>query len=256
MSNGYWGSRFPLGNIVWSKIVFIMLAYRLACRRFINSIKRIFFPSKVVLQNAVWTRQVLMKWLNQGYDKLNIGGGPKDLKGFINIDFMAYPNVQRQVIANILDIAFIPDGSVSQVHSNHVIEHLSSIDLKNQIREWDRILKKEGLLTIRCPNALGAAYGFWFEPIIESQKDEFIRLGFPADEDFGNPADRWVHKDFFGLIHWFYGDAGNIGNQHLSRLTPSILHELLVAQGINVLKMTEPEAINIVVVARKGTPGS
>jgi SAM-dependent methyltransferase len=210
----------------------------------------------VTLQNTPLKRQELMKWLDQGYGKLNIGGGPKNLQGFINIDFVNYPNVQRQLVANIQDLAFIPDGCISQVHSNHVIEHLSNIDLKNQIREWDRILKKEGLLTIRCPNALGAAYGFWFEPIIETQKAEFIRLGFPADEDFGNLADRWIHKDLFGLVHWFYGDAGNIGNQHLSRLTPSIMLELLFAQGFSVLKMTEPEAINIVVVARKGTPGS
>jgi len=105
---------------------------------------------------------------------------------------------------------------------------------------------------MRCPNALGAAYGFWFEPIIESHKDEFVKLGFPADEDFGNRGDGWVHKDLFALIHWFYGDPGNRANQHLSRLTPSMLHGGLVAQGFNVLKMTEPEAINIAVVASKG----
>lgn len=254
MSNGYWGSRFPFENFICSKMIFFMLAYGLARRRFINSFKRLFSPSKVALQNTSSTRQVLMKWLDQGYEKLNMGGGPKNLEGFVNIDFVTYPNVQRQVIANILDLAFIPDGCVSQVHSNHVIEHLTNIDLINQICEWRRILKKDGLLTIRCPNVLGAAYGFWFEPIIESQKDEFIKLGFPVDEDFGNPADRWVHKDLFGLIHWFYGDAGNIANQHLSRLTPSMLHRLLVAQGFNVLKMTEPEAINIAVVARKVPP--
>jgi len=229
-----------------------MLSYGLFRRRFINRMKKIFCSSKVALQNTSSSRQVLMKWLDQGYGKLNIGGGPKNIEGFVNIDFVDYPNVQRQIVANILDLAFIPDACISQVHSNHFIEHLSNMEIINLFREWDRILIKEGLLTIRCPNALGAAYAFWFEPIIEDQKDDFIRLGFPSDEDFGNPADRWLHKDLFGLIHWFYGDAGNICNQHLSRLTPSILHELLVAQGFSVLKMTKPEAINIVVVARKG----
>lgn len=252
MSNGYWGSRFPFGNFICSKTVFIMLAYGLARRRFINRLKRIFSPPKGTLQNTSTTRQELIKWLNQGYDKLNVGGGPKDLKGFINIDFVTYPHVQRQVIANILDISFIPDGCFSQVHSNHVIEHFTHTELINQVKEWNRILKKEGLLTIRCPNALGAAYGFWFEPIIESQKDEFNKIGFPADEDFGNFADRWVYKDLFGIIHWFYGDVGNITNQHLSRITPSMLYDLLVIHGFNVIKMTKPEAINIVVVARKG----
>ena len=252
MANGYWGSRFPFENFICSKMVFIMLAYGLARRRFINRLKGIFVPPKVTLQNTPLTRQALMKWLDQGYDKLNMGGGSKDLNGFINIDFIACPDVQRQVIANILDIAFIPDGCASQVHSNHVVEHLSNVDLANQIREWHRILKEDGLLTIRCPNVLGAAYGFWFEPIIESKRDEFVKLGFPSDENFGNSEDRWIYKDFFGLIHWLYGDAGNITNQHLSQVTPSMLHNLLVNGGFSVLKMTEPEAINIVVVARKG----
>jgi hypothetical protein len=228
-----------------------MLAFGLARRRFINCIRRIFSPPKVPSKNTSLIQQELMEWLNQGYDKLNIGGGPKNLEGFVNIDFMNYPNVQRQVVANILDLSFLPDECVSQVHSNHVIEHLTNIDLITQIRNWYRILKKDGLLTIRCPNALGAAYGFWFEPVVESCKDEFIKLGFPLDEDFGNPADRWIHKDFFGLIHWLYGDTGNVGNEHLSHLTPSILHALLVSNGFNIVKMTEPEAINIAVVAVK-----
>jgi SAM-dependent methyltransferase len=228
-----------------------MLAYRKAQCRFRNRLKRIFSPEKAVLQNTPFTRQDFKKWLDQGYDKLNIGGGPKNLQGFVNIDFVKYPDAQRQVVANILDLAFIPDACVSHVHSNHLIEHLTNADLVKQIREWRRILKREGLLTVRCPSALGAAYGFWFEPVIESGRDEFVELGFPADENFGNPEDQWVHKDFFGLVHWFYGDPGNIVNQHLNQVTPSLLHDLLVAQGFNVLKMTEPEAINIVVVARK-----
>lgn len=251
MSYGQWGSRFPVGNIICSKMIFTMLECRLVWLRFYNSLKRIFFPPKVVLKNTSSTQLSLMRWLDQGYNKLNIGGGRKNLEGYINIDFVDYPNVQRQVIANILDNVFIPDQCAAQIHSNHVIEHLTREDIINQLREWYRILKDGGLLTIRCPNALGVAYGFWFEPIIENQKEEFIKLGFPADENFGNPDDRWFHKDFFGLIHWFYGDIGNITNQHPIRITPSMLYNLLVDQGFDILKMTEPEAINIVVVARK-----
>lgn len=252
MANGYWG-RFPLGNIFCSKIIFLMLKYRLIQLRFYNNYKRIFYKPKVASCNTISTRQDLMKWLNQGYNKINIGGGSKNIDGFVNIDFVIHPNVQRQVTANILDISFIPDESISHIHSNHLIEHLTEIDLKNQLREWYRILKRDGLISIRCPNTLGVAYGFWFDPIIESEKEEFIKFGFPADEDFGNTADKWVYKDFFGLVHWLYGDMGNIANQHLSRITPSMLRRLLVTQGFNVLKMTEPEAINIVVVAYKGS---
>lgn len=256
MSNGYWGSKFPLGNLLCSKLIFILLAYRLTSRRLINALKQRLSPKNAIQRDTEAARRMFVHFFEMGYDKLNVGGGPKNLDGFVNIDFFCYPNVQRQIVADILDMAFIPDGCISQVHSNHVIEHVSKIDIVNQIRIWNRILKKGGLLTLRCPNALGAAYGFWFEPFIETQKEIFVQLGFPRDEDFGNASDRWVYKDFFGLVHWLYGDPGNAGNQHLNQLTPTALYHLLRKGGFDILKTAEPEALNIVVVARKATPAS
>jgi hypothetical protein len=155
------------------------------------------------------------------------------------------------VVANILDLSFVPDACVSQVHTNHVVEHLTGEELRIQLRQWHRILKPSGRVTLRCPNALGGAYGFWFEPVIETGKADFVALGFPQDEDFGNPKDRWVHKDLFGLVHWFYGDVGNIENQHLSILTPKNLMSLLTEAHFELLKVAESEAMNIVIVAQK-----
>jgi hypothetical protein len=193
----------------------------------------------------------LEKWFRQGYDGLNIGGGPKNLAGFVNIDFVDYPNVDRAIIADITDLSFVPDGCVSRIHSNHVIEHLSGEQLHRQFSEYFRILKSNGRITLRCPNALGAAYGFWHEPILEDGREEFVSLGFPKDEDFGNSADGWMHEDLFGLLHWFYGDVGNPQNEHLSLITPSKIVNYLKSAGFAVEKMTEPEAVNIVVIARK-----
>jgi len=128
---------------------------------------------------------------------------------------------------------------------------LTKEQLEHQLKEYHRVLKDDGVLSIRCPNALGAAYGFWLEPILEQERDEFIACGFPADEAFGNPADKWMHKDLFGLLHWLYGDVGNIQNQHLNIITPSMIKSSVVEAGFNILKMANPEAVNIVIVARK-----
>ena len=232
-----------------------MLGYRRKSRKVINKVKWRFSNKKVVTLNSQETYRTFKLWLDQGYDKINVGGGIKELNGFINIDFQMCPTVQRQVVANILDLSFIPDNCISQVHSNHVIEHLTLDQLSSQIRAWHRVLRPDGLLSIRCPNALGAAYGFWFEPVIEGRREEFLRLGFPSDEDFSNPADRWVHRDFFALLHWFYGDSGSIVNEHNCIVTPTFLKELLVKESFCVLKMTEPEALNIGLVARKTGTG-
>jgi SAM-dependent methyltransferase len=197
------------------------------------------------------SRDRLQVWLKSGYNKLNIGGGPKNLSGFVNLDFVAFAGVERQVIADIRDLSFIPDGTISHIHSNHVIEHLSPEELHIQLTQWYRVLKEEGIVSIRCPNALGVAFGFWFPPVSEEARAEFLRLGYPADEDFCT-ADGWMHKDVFGTLYWFYADPGNIRNQHLSIVTPSILKTGLERAGFQIARMSAPESVNLVVVAAKG----
>jgi SAM-dependent methyltransferase len=193
----------------------------------------------------------LRAWLDKGYDKINLGGGRKTLSNFVNIDFLHHSSAQREIVANILDLSFVPSASLSHVHSNHVIEHLTDSDIVKQFEQYYRILKPGGIITIRCPNALGVAFGFWFKPIIESEKQHYIKVGFPPDEDFGNPLDTWFHKDFYGFLHWIFGDAGNVENQHLSIITPTKMMSWLRTNGFELLAISEPEAANLVVVARK-----
>ncbi len=251
MSKGLWGSRFPIDNLLCSGFVFAAVWYRITTRRCYNSIRQALRPRAVRVLNDDTTAIALKHWLDQGYDKLNIGGGRKNLDGFINIDFVSHANVEREVIANILDLAFVPDAIASHIHSNHVIEHLTEAQFRHQLREYYRILQDNGLISIRCPNALGAAYGFWFPAVLEQERDEFVSSGFPRDEDFGNPKDRWAYKDLFGLLHWFYGDMGYIGDQHLNIIIPSKLKAYLEEAGFKVIKMAEPEALNTVVIACK-----
>jgi SAM-dependent methyltransferase len=183
-----------------------------------------------------------------GNDKLNIGGGSVRLKGFINIDFVEYPGLE--IVANLLDMSFIPDNSISHIHSNHFIEHLTQEQLLTQLREYCRILKPGGLVTIRCPNALGASYGFWFPVEPEGDREQFLKIGYPADEYFHDPAAGWYHHDLLGLIHYFYADLGSVDNQHFNIITPTKLRTAVESSGLTVLKMGNPEATNIVMVAK------
>jgi len=247
VAHGSWGGRLPLVNYIASQAFFMAARWRMFSKRVHNRQRR----SVVVLDNGAEARTELRRFLDAGYDKLNVGGGPKNLSGFVNIDFARFPQVERQVVANILDLSFIESERVAQVHSNHVLEHLSRAEIESQLREYHRILKPEGVLSIRCPNALGVAYGFWFEPVLESDSDEFIRLGFPSDESLADPADKWAHRDLYATLHWFYGDPGNIENQHLTLVTPTLIRKLLADAGFEIIKSAEPEALNIVVVARK-----
>lgn len=251
MANGYWGSRLPISNLLCTKFIFTAVQWRIATRRVRNAVRRFLGSDGERLVNGACAAETLNRWLELGYEKLNMGGGRKNLNGFVNIDFVYFEGVERQVVANIEDLSFIPNACISHIHTNHVLEHFSQEQLEYQLKEYHRILRDKGVLSVRCPNALGVALGFWLGLVLEEDHREFVALGFPEDEDFGNPADRWVERDFFGLLHWLYGDMGNARNQHLTVITPSKIERSIVRAGFDILRMTRPEAANIVVVARK-----
>ena len=255
MAYGLWGSRFPVANLVVSRLFFGAVRLGLFSRRMTNRLRAGLGPAELQMTNGPQTKAALGRLLALGYDRLNIGGGSKNLSGYINIDFASLPGVERKVQANILDLSFVPDLCATVIHSNHVVEHLTHAQFRQQLKEYYRILKPGGRLSIRCPNALGAAYGFWFRPVIEEDRERFLALGYPEDDDFGSSADTWMHHDVLGLMHWFYGDAGNVRNQHLNLITPTRLRHYLESSNFRILLTNEPEAINLVAIAEKD-PGS
>ena len=251
MAYGRWGSRIPLGNLLFTWLILFGIKWRIASRRLLNAFRAMFSAQPVTTASRESPAAQLAHWLGAGYDRLNIGGGPKNLAGFVNLDFVAHPDVEREICANILDLSFVPSACAAQVHSNHVIEHLSREQIASQLDEYFRILRPGGLLTLRCPNALGVVYAFFFDPVHETDREAFLSIGYPSDDDFANPQDAWLHKDFYGMLHWLYGDPGNIANQHLSQLTPSCLSQLVDTAGFALLRTSAPEAINLVIAARK-----
>jgi len=251
MSFGFWGSRFPIGNLASSTLIACLMYRRIGWLRLRNRFAKQHRSKEAQIKRGPELEKELRTWLDKGYDKINLGGGRKNLADFLNIDFLPHSSAHREVVANILDLSFVPSESLSHVHSNHVIEHLTDSDIVKQFEQYHRILKPQGIITIRCPSALGVAFGLWFKPIIEKDKQGFVDLGFPPDEDFGNPLDGWFHKDLYGFLHWIFGDVGNIENQHLSSVTPTKMMSWLRTNGFELLAISEPESANLVVVARK-----
>ena len=246
------GGRSPV-NRMMTGLMFACIRWRSFSLRFKNKIKSVIKKKNYALCNDNHLAAEKFKhFKNQGFDKVNIGGGDKNLKGFINVDFLSHPGVEREIQANIEDLSFIPDESLAQIHSNHVVEHISPEAFEKQLVQYFRILNPKGLLTIRCPNALGVCYGFWFGRVPEVGQEEFIGLGFPEDEDFCNPLDGWYHKNFYGFLHWIFGDVGNLANQHLNIFTPSTIKKHIVKAGFDIIKISEPESSSIILIARKG----
>lgn len=80
--------------------------------------------------------------------KLHLGCGSNLLEGYVNID-KYYPHADRVMDVVKLDY---PDGSVEEIFTSHMIEHVPLSDFLLMLREWKRVLKSNGRLVIRCPN--------------------------------------------------------------------------------------------------------
>lgn len=250
LKKNYFG-RYPFLNILVSKAVFRTLAHRR--KRLLKKARR---RSRDHIhtepRNDEGQKERVQELLDRGYERINIGGGNKNLNGYFNVDFIEHPRLEvPELIANIRDLSFIPDESMRRIHSNHVVEHLEQEQFEDQLEQYKRILQPDGIISIRCPNVLGASYGFFFGHVPEDDREGFVELGFPEDEDFQNPKDDWYVGDLYGLFHWFYAFPGFVENQHLNRFTPTLMQRTLEAKGYELLKMSRPEAAQLVVIARK-----
>jgi predicted SAM-dependent methyltransferase len=90
--------------------------------------------------------------------KINLGCGKKILDGYDNIDLNG-----RDIKIIKCDIRLLPqyeNESVDEILLHSVLEHLCNKDLRPSLKEWNRILKKQGILNIQVPNVIGAVKAF------------------------------------------------------------------------------------------------
>lgn len=75
--------------------------------------------------------------------RLNLGSGPHELDGYINLD--------RKNGNEVYPLAHA-DGSVDEIRASHVLEHFSHLDFGTILADWVRALKPGGILKIAVPD--------------------------------------------------------------------------------------------------------
>ena len=81
--------------------------------------------------------------------KLNLGCGWRNFgEGWLHIDGGMYPHVMSH------DITHLPfeENSVDLVYASHVFEYFDREEGEDVLKEWNRVLKKKGLLRIAVPD--------------------------------------------------------------------------------------------------------
>jgi predicted SAM-dependent methyltransferase len=89
--------------------------------------------------------------------KLHLGCGNTRLEGYVNYDIISGPAVDKTGPIDNLDIA---DGTVKEILTEHMIEHLTFEEFNRAIVEWYRVLEANGCLVVECPDLLGVCKEF------------------------------------------------------------------------------------------------
>lgn len=109
---------------------------------------------------------------------LDIGCGEKKKEGSIGVDMR---RGAADVVADARQLPF-RNESFSHVYSSHLIEHLSHLEVGNTLCEWTRVLKRRGIIEIRCPDLRFRALLFFLSPSRQNIKN--IYGGQDHDTDF------------------------------------------------------------------------
>jgi hypothetical protein len=82
--------------------------------------------------------------------RLNLGSDRQQISGFLSVDFR--PEVSPDVVADIKDLSMFEDDSVEEIYASHVLEHLTWEEGLEALKEWMRVLKPAGMLTVVVPD--------------------------------------------------------------------------------------------------------
>lgn len=102
-----------------------------------EKIKRIFYRPKLPNTKKFGTN-------------IHLGCGPINHEAFINIDGFPFPHIHY--VRDIGDLSIFSDNSVDLIYASHCLEHFHYAEVGNVLKEWQRVLKKGGILRVSVPD--------------------------------------------------------------------------------------------------------
>ena len=81
--------------------------------------------------------------------RMDVGSGPKPHEGFTGVDL--YADAPGIVKAPMHKLPY-EDETVDEIYSSHALEHIGKYEVVHNLKEWWRVLKWYGRLTIEVPD--------------------------------------------------------------------------------------------------------
>lgn len=158
--------------------------------------------------------------------RLNLGCGDDRREGYVNIDLRSDV---ADLNCDVTKLGEFEDGSVDEILALDILEHFPSFRSLDILAEWNRVLKDDGVLTLRVPNM------YQLSRVLVSRYEQGKYEVLPS-----------IIRNIYGGHRW-----GNDGewDAHHTGWTPAELHVQLEMSGFQVL--SDDEALNNTVIARK-----
>lgn len=128
--------------------------------------------------------------------KLHLGCGNKRLEGYVNADIFKGPAVDE--VFPLDDIPYA-DGTVSEILTEHVLEHLTFDGAEKALQEWFRVLAPGGRVDLSMPD-LESCFRRYLEAPLEDSVFMRTRAWYKATvygiqkSQAGEPAEAQIHR--------------------------------------------------------------
>lgn len=183
--------------------------------------------------------------------KLNLGAGGEKYSGYLRVDWAGV----QDVYDDITSLKKFRDGCVTEIYSNHVLEHIPTVLIEKCLRNWHRVLKVSGEVRVRCPDARRAIQKI---DHLCSEVDDSKRnsLGYP---DFLLAEARtspfvWQEAEAIQMVYgWGENEPfrWDMVNQHKSLWTPGLARKRFEQAGFKVALSENVSDLQTYIVASK-----
>ena len=141
------------------------------------------------------------------------------------------PSVNPDYVGTMTDMSAVTDNLVDAIYSSHNIEHLYPHEITTALAEFKRVLKRDGILVITCPDIQEVAKLVAEDKLLEPAYNSPAGPISPLDILYGfRPA---IAK-------------GNMHMAHRCGFTEKVLRGTLAAAGFaSVVTMRRPAAYDL-----------
>jgi predicted SAM-dependent methyltransferase len=122
--------------------------------------------------------------------KLHLGCGEIYLDGYTNIDFAtskAQGNCKPDIIGDFTKLTY-PENYFDEIYLSHVFEHFPRWQAFNLLIQWNKMLKKDGVLRIEVPDTEESMLQYFRSNSIEFRMKVLRHM-------YGSHEDKWA-------VHW------------------------------------------------------